>query len=259
MLDLEQIKNQYPVALQGYERAILREYLQYKILQAIFESKYASQISFMGGTALRILHGNNRFSEDIDLDNLGLSWQSFLDLSELVERFLVREGFQVEIKNVSRNAFHCYLRFPEILFQQGLTSLPQEKILIQIDTFAQEYDYQPDIRLLNKFDVYTEIRVAPIDLMLSQKIFTAVNRKRAKGRDFFDISFLLSLTKPDFDYLNQKMGINDADKLRNEFLNRIEEYDFKALAEDVAPFLIKQEQINRVTKFKEFWQQVDLK
>lgn len=72
MLDLEQIKDQYPAALQGYERAILREYLQYKILQAVFESKHASQISFMGGTALRILHGNNRFSEDIDLDNLGL-------------------------------------------------------------------------------------------------------------------------------------------------------------------------------------------
>ncbi len=259
MLDLEQIKDQYPAALQGYERAILREYLQYKILQAVFESKHASQISFMGGTALRILHGNNRFSEDIDLDNLGLSWQSFLDLSELVKRFLVREGFQIEIKNVSRNAFHCYLRFPEILFQQGLTSLPQEKILIQIDTVAQEYRYQPDIRLLNKFDVYSEIRVTPIDLLLSQKIFTAVNRKRAKGRDFFDISFLLSITKPDFGYLDQKMGINNANKLRIDFLDKIAGYNFNALAEDVAPFLINQAQINRVTKFKEFWQQVDLK
>ena len=77
MLDLQQIKKEYPEPLQGYERAIVREYLQCKILQAIFESNHASKLSFLGGTALRIVHGNNRFSEDIDLDNFGLSWQAF--------------------------------------------------------------------------------------------------------------------------------------------------------------------------------------
>jgi ATP-dependent Lon protease len=77
MLDLQQIKKEYSEPLQGYERAIIREYLQYKILQAIFESKQASKLSFLGGTALRIVHGNSRFSEDIDLDNFGLSWQAF--------------------------------------------------------------------------------------------------------------------------------------------------------------------------------------
>ena len=66
MLDLQQIKNEYSEPLQGYERAIVREYLQYKILQAIFESKHASHLSFLGGTALRIVHGNSRFSEDIE-------------------------------------------------------------------------------------------------------------------------------------------------------------------------------------------------
>ena len=42
MLDFEQIKAQYPDHLQRFGRAILREYLQVKILQAIFESKQAS-------------------------------------------------------------------------------------------------------------------------------------------------------------------------------------------------------------------------
>ncbi|MDF1515261.1 MAG: nucleotidyl transferase AbiEii/AbiGii toxin family protein, partial [Anaerolineae bacterium] len=80
MLDLQQITSQYPDPLRGYERALLREYLQYKLLQAIFESRQASQLSFIGGTALRIVYGNNRFSEDIDLDNFHLSFQEFCDM-----------------------------------------------------------------------------------------------------------------------------------------------------------------------------------
>lgn len=258
MLDLQQIKNEYPEPLQGYERAIVREYLQYKILQAIFESKQASMLSFLGGTALRIVHGNSGFSEDIDLDNFGLSWQAFGELIQRVKLFLELEGFLVKTSMVARDAFHCDLRFPELLYDQGLTPHQQEKILIQLDTVAQGYPYSPEVRILNKFDVFTEIRVTPANILLSQKIFTAVNRKRPKGRDFYDITFLLSKTRPDYGFIHQKMGISSPKSLREEFLLRIEAFDFDALADDVAPFLIAKEQVKRVVKFREYWKQVDL-
>jgi predicted nucleotidyltransferase component of viral defense system len=258
MLDLGQIKEQYSEQLQGYERAIVREYLQYKILQAIFESNKASQLSFLGGTALRIIHGNNRFSEDIDLDNFGLSWQAFGDVIQKVKQLLVLEGFQVEISMVAKGAFHCNLKFPELLYKQGLSPYQQERILIQVDTIAQGYDYQPEIRIINKFDVFTEVRVMPLNLLLSQKIHTAVNRKRPKGRDFYDITFLFGRAKPDFGYIEQKMGIDSPERLRQEFLLKIAEYDFEALAADVAPFLISKDQVKRVIKFKEFLSQVEM-
>lgn len=258
MLDLQQIKNEYPEPLKGYERAIVREYLQYKILQAIFESKQASNLSFLGGTALRIVHGNNRFSEDIDLDNFGLSWQSFGELIQSVKLFLELEGFLVETSMVAKDAYHCDLRFPELLFEQGLSPLQQEKILIQLDTVAQGYNYAPEVRILNKFDVFTETRVTPLNILLSQKIYTAVNRKRPKGRDFYDITFLFSKTKPDFGFLKKKMGITSPESLREELLLKIEDFDFEALAGDVAPFLITKDQVRRVVKFREFWKQVDL-
>jgi predicted nucleotidyltransferase component of viral defense system len=54
--------------------------LQHKILQAIFESTLASKLSFLGGTALRIVHGNSHFSEDINPDKFGLSWEAFGEL-----------------------------------------------------------------------------------------------------------------------------------------------------------------------------------
>jgi len=258
MLDLQQIKQEYPESLQGYERAIVREYLQFKILQAIFESTQASKLSFLGGTALRIIHGNSRFSEDIDLDNFGLSWQAFGELIQKVKLFLELEGFLVETSLVAKDAFHCDLRFPKLLYDQGLSPHQQEKILIQLDTAAQGYPYSPEVRILNKFDVFTEIRVTPLSILLSQKIYTAVNRKRPKGRDFYDITFLFSKTKPDFGFIKQKMGISSPESLREELLLKIEAFDFDALADDVAPFLISKEQVKRVVKFREFWKQVQL-
>ena len=36
MLELSQIKKFYPETLQGFERLIIREYLQYQILQLIY-------------------------------------------------------------------------------------------------------------------------------------------------------------------------------------------------------------------------------
>ena len=101
MLEFQQIIEQYPKNLQHFRRAILREYLQYKILQAIFDSKHASKLAFLGGTTLRIVHGNMRFSEDIDLDNFGLTWPEFEEVIDKVGRFLSLEGFDVEMKNIT--------------------------------------------------------------------------------------------------------------------------------------------------------------
>ena len=258
MLDFQQIKAQYPPALQNYERGILREYLQHKILQGIFESKLASRVSFMGGTALRILYGNNRFSEDIDLDNFGLSWAEFEVLVENVKRFLSLEGFEVEVTKVEKAAYHCNIRFPHILFEQGISPLEQEKILIQVDTWGQGYDYQPEVRILNKFDVFTEIRATPLPILLSQKIYAAINRKRPKGRDFYDITFLLAQTKPDYGYLCQMLGAGTAEAIREKMSERLEGMDLVALADDVAPFLISKGDRKRVSLFKVYWEQVDL-
>jgi predicted nucleotidyltransferase component of viral defense system len=258
MLDFQQIKDQYPEHLQRFERAILREYLQYKVLQAVFESHHAYQLAFLGGTALRIVHNNNRFSEDIDLDNFGLSWAEFEEVIRKVKRFMELEGFEVEIRNVAKGAYRCYLRFPTLLYEQGLSPFPEEKILIQVDTTPQNYPYKPETILINKFDVFTEFRVTPLNILLSQKIYTAVNRKRPKGRDFYDITFLSGRTIPDMGFINQKMGIETVEDLRAEISARITAYDFQELADDVAPFLISQADIKRVERFREFWDQVEL-
>lgn len=258
MLDFSQIQSQYPAPLKRFHKGIFREYLQYNILQGIFESKLADKVSFMGGTALRIVHGNNRFSEDIDLDNFGLSWDDFEKLVEAVQKALILEGFLVEIKKVEKAAYHCQIKFPDILYENGLSPLRQEKILVKVDTFAQGYDYSPDPMILNKFDVFSEVRVTPLPILLSQKLYAAIDRKQAKGRDFFDITFLLGQTTPDYGYLSQKLGISNAHELREGIQRKIAPLDFDALADDVSPFLIRQGDINRIKLFKTYWEQAVL-
>lgn len=46
MLNLKEIENQYPESLRPFKRFILREYLQYKILEIVFNGPFASKLYF---------------------------------------------------------------------------------------------------------------------------------------------------------------------------------------------------------------------
>lgn len=82
MISINQIAQYYPESLRGFKRNILREYLQYKILEIIFNSRLSPKLSFLGGTALRIVHENKRFLEDLDFDNFKLSESGNLNIFE---------------------------------------------------------------------------------------------------------------------------------------------------------------------------------
>ena len=73
---------------------------------------------------------------------------------------------------------------------------------IRVDTAQQGFAYEPALKLLNKFDVFAGVRVTPIAILLSLEITAAMERKRPKGRDFFDITFLLGQVKPNYAFLN---------------------------------------------------------
>jgi len=256
MISLDEIKQSYPEKLYAFPRSLLREYLQFKILEVVFNSPYANKLSFLGGTALRICYGSTRFSEDIDFDNFNLSVDDFEKIAALIKKDLVLEGYVVETRNIYKGAYHCYIKIPRLLFDNKLSGLEEEKILIQLDTMPHNYKYTPEIFNLDKFDVFTNIFITPKDLLLSQKIFAATERKRAKGRDFFDIIFLLRDTKPNYDYLKSKMKISNNKELMTFFLSFCDGIDFKAIAKDVAPFLINPREIERVTSFPQLFKEM---
>lgn len=163
------------------------------------------------------------------------------------------------MKTVSKGAYYCYIRFPEILFREGLSGHLEEKILIQLDTEPQHFDFTTERFLLNRFDVFTQILITPKDLLLAQKFYTVLNRPRNKGRDFYDIVFLLGLTsRPNYDYLEMKLGVKNGQDLKERILERCSQIDMNEMGRDVAPFLFNSSDLKKVILFPDYIKQVDL-
>ena len=71
MISFEEIKTFFAEGLRKnptHFEYMLKEYFHYRMLDVIFSGEYASKLSFIGGTSLRILHQIQRFSEDLDFD-----------------------------------------------------------------------------------------------------------------------------------------------------------------------------------------------
>lgn len=252
MLDINQIESFYPESLKPFKRNLLREYLQYKILEIIFDSRYGDNLAFMGGTATRIIHSNTRFSEDLDFDNLGLNENEFRLLIQSIQKRLRLQGYNIEAKNVFKDAYRSYIRIPDLLFENKLSDHKQEKLLIQIDTDPQRFHYQLDKIIINKFDVFLRINVVPPDILLAQKIYCIFKRKRPMGRDFYDAIFLLGKTKPHIDYLKLKLKIKDKVDLKNKLLLKCKKLNLKQLAKDVEQFLFVPSDSKKVLFFYDY-------
>jgi predicted nucleotidyltransferase component of viral defense system len=255
MLDIAQIESFYPEYLRPFRKNILREYLQYEILEAIFESSLANKLTFMGGTCIHIVHGTPRFSEDLAFDNPGIDRQDFEALSQKVKRSLELQGYPVELKNTYQGAFRASLRFPHLLRNSGISGHRDEKLLIQMDTEPQGARYNPAKFILNRFDVFSRINIVPTDILAAQKIFCIFNRSRPMGRDFFDVVFLLGKSGVNFDYLDQKMSIRTKKELRDRLLSRSARLDFSRLAKDLEPFVYSEKELDRVRMFPDFVKQ----
>ncbi len=252
MLDVGRIESFYPEYLKPFKRNLLREYLQYKILETIFDSKFGEKLSFMGGTAIHMIHSNTRFSEDLDFDNSDLKEEEFEQLVDLIQKRFRLEGYTIETRNVFKGVYRSYIRIPDLLFESGLSNHKKEKLLIQLDTEPQGFSFRPEKVIINKFDVFLRINVVPSDILLAQKIYAIFKRKRPMGRDFYDAVFLLGKTKPNFDYLMLKLKIKNPVDMKDRLLAKCNEFDFKHLARDVEPFLFTPGDSKKVLFFSDY-------
>ncbi len=255
MLTLSQLKQFYdPNIAKNYPKNILVQYLQCELLDSIYKEKESGQLSFMGGTAIRIVYQGNRFSEDLNFDNFGLSFALFKKLLEKVARDMRDKGFEIEFRFVEKGAFHCYIKFPNILYYETLSGHHREKILVRIDTVQKKKIQKPNLYALNKFDIYRNILVNSSEIILSQKLITILERKREKGRDFYDTSYLYGLTEPNFEYIETELGIK-RDMFIKKLFAKCDKLNFGILAKDVEPFLTNPDQAQRVADFKNFIRQ----
>ena len=253
MLTVEQIRAYFPEPLfRQNPQAALVEYLQHELLDSVFKESKAAHLCFIGGTAIRILHQSLRFSEDLDFDNFGLSFADFELLLGKACRDMESKGFAVEHRLVESGAYHCHVRFPELLYKTGISPDRGRKILIRVDAEAKERLYTPETTLLNRFGVFRRIINAPAGILLAQKMLTVLFREREKGRDLYDVSFLMGMTKPDYEYVRKTLGADRGEFIRM-FAKRLDELDLEYLSRDVEPFLMDPGQKDRVLFFRESW------
>jgi len=252
MLELRQIESFFPEELRHFKRSLLREYLQYKILEAVFASRHGQKLVFMGGTAIHIVHGLPRFSEDLDFDNRGLTKADFSALTQEVARKLTLEGYIIQTGTSFKGAFSADIKVKGALFHEGLSGHQDEKILIKLDAEPQNFKYSAGRMVIGKFDVFTSVNVVPADILLAQKFHAILARKRAMGRDFYDAIFLAGKTKPDFAYLKNRAGIEDKEMLKSALLERCAKLDFKLLARDVEQFVFFPKDAKKVLLFIEY-------
>jgi len=106
------------------------------------------------------------------------------------------------------------------------------------------------VTLINKFGVFRKINVNPPPILLSQKLLAILFRTRAKGRDFYDVSFLSGKTKPDYSYIKKITDLSE-EEFKIKISKHCSSLNFQMLTKDVAPFLFDAEEKNRILSFLE--------
>jgi len=223
-----------------------REYIQILSLKILDERGTFRFMAFTGGTALRIIFGLKRFSEDFDFSLVKKDGPSFLEINKSLIDGLKLAGLDVESKpKVKNTVFGAMLKFPGLLKELGLSPLASQNLSIKI-----EADSNPpkggiiQNTFIQKFYIFN---VAHFDLpsMYATKLHACFYRKYVKGRDFYDFIWYMSKRiKPNFVLLNNAIeqtegkfpGI-DEKKFKGFLLKGIERVDFNSAARDVERFL----------------------
>jgi predicted nucleotidyltransferase component of viral defense system len=260
MLNLEQILNYYPPQIKenpAHKKYIVKEYIQLMILNFLSTSKFVKKITFIGGTNLRLVKGIDRFSEDLDFDCKNFLVEDFIEMSQSVLTFLHRSGLQAETRekeNEKIMAFRSRIYFPELLFDLMISAYKEERFLIKLETQNQEVNYIPKMTTINSCGFFFSFPVPPDDVLCSMKLSALLSR--AKGRDFYDLLFLLSQTKPNFDYLSQKKKISNISDLKEKINKLLEKVDLKHKSKDFEHLLFNKMNSEKIIHFREFINQI---
>lgn len=178
---------------RGFERAILREYLQCECMATLSELSGSESLALIGGTGLRLLWDLDRFSEDLDFDNCGLSSARPLELFEQLSATLVRRGYAVRFTPKHQAPDRGgKLVFSEILFALGLSPHHDETLFIKLEYTTPAPTPKTETHLLNRFGFTAEIMTESLPVLCARKIFALLNRRRLQPRDLYDLAWFFS-------------------------------------------------------------------
>lgn len=250
-----------PVTPQDWLQAT-REVVQEIALLGFWRSGFFEHAAFYGGSALRIFHGLERFSEDLDFSLLDKNSDIRLEsaLSNVkTELAAWAFSFETETKETDRVAN------VESAFLKGNTRINLLNIGVD-EELSRRFPHNQKITIKLELETNTpphastevsphlmptpfQVRLYDLPSLFSGKLHALLFRdwkSRVKGRDFYDFVWYISrnvpVNLPHLEARIKESGESDFEKLdvptlRTLLKQRFESVDIKAAAEEVRPFL----------------------
>lgn len=172
----------------GNVQQTFQEEMQKAILACLSHQGAFNDMVFQGGTALHFIYGNPRFSEDLDFV-----------LRKEKQRFdLVRQD--TKIQTFVSNVFP-FIQETKMTIQKNdqemqrlvlstISEVPEQKLRIHLElAYVPSYINQP--RILDYPPLNPAVRVEDPSEILADKITALGRRPYLKGRDIWDIYFLI--------------------------------------------------------------------
>jgi predicted nucleotidyltransferase component of viral defense system len=256
--------------LERYERKraeddvkALREILQEIALLGLWRSRFFEKAAFYGGTALRILHGMDRYSEDLDFSLLKPSARfDLLRYCKALENEIRSFGFEVTVsgktksdRSAIQSAFLKADTLKHLLVintnDSLIRSIPHGqalKIKIEVDTDPPP-GFDTETRFLLQ-PISFSVRAFSLPDMFAGKMHAVLCRawkSRVKGRDWYDLVwYVANHPKLHLKHLEQRMiqsgHLENAQRLTPDKLLDITETVIKKLdvnqaRREVEPFV----------------------
>lgn len=244
-----QMLSAYDQTTEQQKRNAIFEVNQQIILAGLYNGGFFNEAAFYGGTCLRIFHGLQRFSEDMDFSLLAPNedfdftkyFQPIIDQFALVDR-------NVEIKKKDKKNFgkveSAFLKDNTDVYDITFQTEKSIKIKIEVDT-QPPMSFHTEQKLLLLPESFMT-RCFTLPCLYAGKMHALVYRawkNRVKGRDWYDFEWYVRHNVPlNFTHLHERaLQFNNEDITKESFLEKLNEHlsttDINQVKADVLPFI----------------------
>ncbi len=222
---------------------------QQVILAGLYQGGFFDKAAFYGGTCLRIFHGLQRFSEDIDFSLLCPDPEfDFTQYFQPIIDEFASIGRTVDIKKKDKKNFgkveSAFLKDNTDVYDVSFQTEKSIKIKIEVDTNPPLLFSTEQKLLMEPRSFMTRCFTLP-DLF-AEKMHALVYRawkNQVKGRDWYDFEWYVRNRIPlDFRHLQERIKeFNGCEKTKEEFMDdlkvRLSTSDIRQVKSDVLPFI----------------------
>ena len=241
--------SRYDLTTEQHKRNAIFEVNQQVILAGLYAGGFFEDAAFYGGTCLRIFHGLQRFSEDMDFsllaqdDNFDFTryFPAIIDAFALV-------GREVEITKKDNKSFgkveSAFLKDNTDVYDLTFQTEKSIKIKIEVD-ICPPLNFKTEQKLLLQPHSFMT-RCFTLPDLFAGKMHALVYRtwkNRVKGRDWYDFEWYVRHNVPlDFTHLAERCRQFNNEEItpelfKEKLIERLSTADIKQVKADVLPFV----------------------